>query len=241
VNGIAHKYTPYYVTEQAPAGARAEAAAAQAAYTVLTALYPSQATVLNGRLADSLVAIAGHQGNSQSIERGRAWGEYVANQILELRSADGWSTLPAPYFGGFDPGVWRSIPFAGNADGTVAAAFAQVAILTPFAMSAPSQFRPGPPYAATLADALASAQYAEDLNEVKAIGRVNSATRTSDQTELARLWQAIGPIDENRAARSVVPSGIQNSLTSSGGRTMPFDSPIRTAMQPRKLILIGRP
>jgi hypothetical protein len=210
VNGIAHEYTPYHVTEQAPAGARAEAAAAQAAYTVLTALYPSQAPVLNEHLADSLVAIAGHQGNSQSIARGRAWGEYVANQILELRSVDGWSTTPTPYFGTFDPGVWRSIPFAGNADGTVAAAFGQVATLEPFAMSAPSQFRPAPPYAATLAEALASTQYAADLNEVKAIGRVDSAIRTSDQTELARLWQAIGAIDENRAARSVVPLG--NSL-----------------------------
>jgi hypothetical protein len=210
VNGVVRKYAPYHVTEQAPPGARAEAAAAQAAYTVLTALYPSQASVLHEHLADSLEAIAGHQGNSQSIARGRAWGEYVANQILQLRNVDGWSTPPPPYFGSFDPGVWRSIPFAGNADGAVAAAFAQNAILTPFAMSSPSQFRPGPPYAATLAEALASAQYAKDLNEVKAIGRVDSAIRTSDQTELARLWQAIGPIDENRAARSVVPPG--NSL-----------------------------
>src|SRR5687768_16150453 len=210
VNGIAREYTPYYVTEQAPPGARAEAAAVQAAYTVLAALYPTHTTVLNERLADSLVAIAGDQGKSQSIARGRAWGEYVANQILALRSADGWSTVPTPYFGSFDPGVWRSIPFAGNADGTVAAAFPQNAYLTPFAMSTPSQFRPGPPYAATLAEALASAQYAADLNEVKEIGRVNSATRTSDQTELARLWQAVGPIDENRSARSVVPAG--NSL-----------------------------
>jgi len=210
VNGIARNYTPYYVTELAPPGARAEAAAAQAAFTVLTALYPSQASALNEHLAHSLAAIAGHQGDSQSIARGREWGEYVANQILELRSVDGWSTPPLPYFGSFDPGVWRSIPFAENADGTVAAAFGQNAILAPFAMSAPSQFRPGPPYAPTLTEALASAQYAADLNEVKAIGRVNSVIRTSDQTELARLWQAVGPIDENRAARSVVPPG--NSL-----------------------------
>jgi hypothetical protein len=210
VNSIAREYTPYYVTELAPPGARAEAAAAQAAYTVLTVLYPSQATALNEHLAKSLVAIAGHQGNSQSIARGRAWGEYVANQILQLRSGDGWSATPPPYLGSLDPGVWRSIPFAGNADGTVAAAFVQVAILSPFAMSSPSQFRPGPPYAPTLAEALATSEYAADLNEVKAIGRVDSAIRTSDQTELAFLWQAIGAIDENRAARSLVPP--ENSL-----------------------------
>lgn len=210
VNGIARQYTAYYVTEQAPPGARAEAAAVQAAYTVLTALYPSQAAVFTGHLANSLEAIPGHQGNSQSIAHGREWGEQVAKRILELRSVDGWSAPPPVYFGGFDPGVWRSIAFAGNPDGTVPAAFAQNAILVPFGMAAPSQFRPGPPYAPTLAEALASTQYAEDLNEVKAIGRVDSAIRTSDQTELARLWQAVGPIDENRAARSVVPSG--NSL-----------------------------
>jgi hypothetical protein len=210
VNGIARKYTPYYVTEQAPPGARAEAAAAQAAYTVLTSLYPSRASVLNEHLTHSLAAIAGHQGKSESIARGRAWGEYVANQILALRSVDGWSQPLPAYFGSFQPGVWRSIPFAGNADGTAAAAFAQNAILAPFAMAAPSQFRPGPPYAPTLSDALGSAQYAADLNEVKAIGRVDSAIRTPNQTDLARLWQAVGPIDENRAARSVVPPG--NSL-----------------------------
>ena len=35
---------------------------------------------------------------------------------------------------------------------------------------------------------MTSAQYAADLNEVKEIGAVNSATRTADQTQVARLW-----------------------------------------------------
>src|SRR5262249_38735524 len=51
VNGIAQKYTPYFVTEAAPPGARQEAAAAQAAYTALKALYPSQAATLDDQLA----------------------------------------------------------------------------------------------------------------------------------------------------------------------------------------------
>lgn len=210
VNGIARKYTPYYVTEKALPGARQEAAAIQAAHAVLCALYPSQVGVLDVHLADSLANIPGHSGNSQSIARGLAWGEYVANQILELRRLDGWSTLPLPYYGTFDPGVWRSLPFAGNADGALPAVFAQIATLAPFAMVEPWHFRPGPPYAPTLTEALASAQYAADLHEVEVIGRVDSVLRTPDQTELARLWQAVGPIDENRAARSVVPAA--NSL-----------------------------
>jgi len=107
VNGIARKYTPYYVTEKALPGARQEAAAIQAAHSVLCALYPSQVGVLDVHLADSLAKIPGHQGKSQSISRGLAWGEYVANQILESRSLDGWSTPPPSYFGTFDPSVWR--------------------------------------------------------------------------------------------------------------------------------------
>jgi hypothetical protein len=210
VNGIARKYQPYHVVVPAPPGARQEAAAVQAAYTALKALYPTHSAILEQRLAESLTTIPGAPGRSESIARGRAWGEYVANEILALRATDGWSTPPPLYFGSSDPGVWRSIEVPGSPDGTLPAAFAQIAFLQPFAMTSPSQFRPGPPYAPTLDEALASDQYAADLNEVKAIGRVDSAMRTSDQTELARLWQAMGAIDENRAARSVVPPG--NSL-----------------------------
>jgi serine/threonine protein kinase len=98
-------------------------------------------------------------------------------------------------------------PLALSPDGTLAAVAAQLSILTPFAMSNPVQFRPDPPYAPTLEAALASAAYATDVNEVKVIGSVDSAIRTSDQTELARLWQAMGPVDQNRAARSVILAG----------------------------------
>lgn len=210
VNGIARKYTPYYVEESAPRGARAEAAAVQAAYTVLRALYPSQETVLNQHLTRSLARIPGHKGKSHSIARGRAWGEFVANRTLELRAADGWDTPPPPYFGSFEAGEWRSIAVPGSPDGALPAVFAQNATLVPFAMETPGQFRPGPPYASTATEALASAEYANDLREVKEIGRADSGIRSADQTDLARLWQAIGPVDENRAARSVVPCG--NSL-----------------------------
>jgi hypothetical protein len=210
VNGIARKYAQYRVFERTPPGARQEAAAVQAAYTVLRELYPSQSATLDTHLAESLAKIPGNHSKSQSIARGRIWGEYVAREILAWRSADGWSTPPPAYFGSFDTGAWRSLPVTGNPDGTLPAAASQLAILEPFAMASPAQFRPGPPYAATIAEALASARYAADVNEVKAIGRVDSASRTSDQTHLARLWQAMGPIDLNRAARSVVPT--QNSL-----------------------------
>ena len=195
VNGIARKYEPYFVTETPPPGARQEAAAAQAAFTALKGLFPAQSALLDTKLAESLAAIPGHEGNSQSIARGREWGEQVALAVLAWRAADGLTTPTPPYFGGFAPGQWRSIP-----NGTVAGTLPQFGQVLPFTMSSSTQFRPGPP------PALDSAQYAADVNEVKAIGRVDSAVRTATQTQLSLLWAAVGVLEENAIARSLVPS-----------------------------------
>ena len=116
--------------------------------------------------------------------------------MLAWRATDGLSTIVPPYFGGFAPGQWRSIP-----DGALPGALPQFAMLVPFTMSSSAQFRPGPP------PALDSPQYAADVNEVKAIGRVDSATRTATQTQLSLLWAVSGPLEENAVARSVVPRG----------------------------------
>jgi hypothetical protein len=205
VNGIVGKYTPYFVIESAPPGARPEAAAAQAAYTALKALFPAQTATFDAQLAQSIASIPGGA-NSVSVQRGQTWGQHVANLILAWRAGDGFNTPPPPYFGSTTiPGVWRSIATGTNADGTLPAVFPQNAVLVPFAMTSHSQFRPGPPYGPTLAEALASAQYAADVNETKAIGRFDSAIRTPEQTQLALLWQATGTAEENRVARSVVP------------------------------------
>jgi len=113
VNGIVGKYTPYFVTESAPPGARPEAAAAQAAYTALKALFPAQTTLSTAQLADSLAKIAGNNGNSRSIARGRVLGPARSPGHPCLARA-GWLQHAAPpYFGSTTiPGVWRSIPSA---------------------------------------------------------------------------------------------------------------------------------
>src|SRR5580765_408200 len=98
VNGIERKYEPYLVSERGPQGARPEAAAAQAACTALKALYPTQAATFDAELAASLASLAGHDGKGQSIARGVAWGEYVANLVLAARSVDGFSATVPPYF-----------------------------------------------------------------------------------------------------------------------------------------------
>jgi hypothetical protein len=201
VNGIEQVYEPYFVTEAAPPGARPEAAAAAAAYTALAVLFPAQRATFDAEFQSSLASIPGSQGNSQSIAQGLAWGAHVANLILASRGTDGITASLPPYFGGTGPGVWRSIATPTSLDGTLPAAFPQLAILTPFALASPSQFRPGPP------PDLTSQQYANDVNEIQAIGGATSSVRTFDQTQTAKLWAAVDVSDENQVARAVLPPG----------------------------------
>ena len=70
---------------------------------------------------------------------------------------------------------------------------------------------------------LTSAAYATDLNEVQAIGKSDSATRTPDQTAIARLWASIAAslyggihyrFDQVAARRPAMPSRNTCSATS---------------------------
>ena len=74
VNGIARKYDPYFVTDLAPGGARQEAAAAQAAYTTLVSLIPSQKAAFDTQLALSLASIPGAEGSSRVDSTGCSSG-----------------------------------------------------------------------------------------------------------------------------------------------------------------------
>jgi hypothetical protein len=203
VNGIEQKYEPFFVTGPAPPGTRVDAAAAQAAYTALKALYPAQSATFDAELSNSIAGLPGSEGNSQSIARGLAWGEHVANLILALRSTDGFSAVLPGYFGGGAPGVWRSLPTAANADGTLPAVLPQFRFVVPFSMTSPSQFRPGPP------PLLTSQQYADDVNETEALGRASSAVRTAEQTQLALLWQAVSTADFFRSTRAILPGNMK--------------------------------
>ncbi|MEG3848546.1 phosphatase PAP2 family protein [Microcoleus sp. herbarium19] len=172
VNSITKKYSPYKVSIDAPAGASPEAATAAAAHRVLVSLYPAQAVKFNQTYASSLAKIP----DGKSKNDGIAIGQQVADQIIAWRSADGASKVVS-YTAKTDLGSWVSTPPA------LAAALApQWPDVTPFAMTSGSQFRPaGPP-------ALDSAKYAEELNEVKEIGKSDSLTRTPDQTAIAKFW-----------------------------------------------------
>ena len=172
VNSIGKKYSPYLVKIDPPAGTSAESATAAAAHRVLVSVYPAQAVKFNDALQSSLAKIP----DGKSKNDGIAVGQQVADQIISLRSTDG-ITKVVQYTPKTDPGSWVPTPPA------LASSLApQWPDVTPFAMTSGSQFRPsGPP-------ALDSAKYAEEVNFVKEIGKIDSLTRTPDQTAIAKFW-----------------------------------------------------
>ena len=179
VNGIARRYTPVRVPPGAPRGASRVAAAAGAAHEALLALFPSQQAMLDQQLADTLSQT---HGSDRSIALGLQWGKAVADQILAWRATDHFTDVLPPYVPAVIPGRWQPTPPLFGPP-----LFRQFAIMTPFALTSASQFLPAPP------PPLNSEQYAQDFNEVKALGSATSTVRTPGQTQTAVFWQADTP------------------------------------------------
>jgi hypothetical protein len=170
-------YQPYAATATAPPGTSPEAAVATAAYDTLTGLQPqlgASQTILDG---DYAAYLAGMPGGAAKMN-GIAVGRQVAQAVLALRANDsrGCGTtladLGPPASG---PGVWQP-----NATGPVLGLC--LPGMRPLALRSASQFRPDGP------NALTSRAYAEDLNQVEQLGRIDSTSRTPDQTAQARFW-----------------------------------------------------
>jgi membrane-associated phospholipid phosphatase len=172
INSITKTYKNYHFTGTAPTIVSAEAAAASAAYTVLVNLYPNQKTFFDTALTASLAKIT----DGEAETTGVTFGQTVANDILTLRSTDGFNTT-VNYTPGTNPGDWQPTPPA-----NASALLPQWGQVTPFGLTSGSQFRPaGEP-------ALTSDQYTTEFNQVKDLGSINSTTRTADQTEVAKFW-----------------------------------------------------
>ena len=169
VNSIDGTYTPYLTDVPGSKNASLEAAAAQAAHDVLAALYPTRLEVFDAELATSLEGIEEHR-----AQQGIRVGQIIAERLLAVRAADGWNVTPPPYVLPPTTGNWQPAP--------APAGFTHYPAVIPFAITSNTQFAPNPP------PSLTSAQYAADFNEVKEIGSATSATRTADQTQVARLW-----------------------------------------------------
>lgn len=173
VNAVVGGYTPYALEVVAP-GASPEAAAAQAAYTILTNLSRSGLSTLNAALDRSLATVP--EGSAR--EAGLALGRLAATRVIQLRAADNpdlpITPPPSPTIG-----KWRITP-PNSPPGVGANQRYQL----PWTMRSAAQFRPGPP------PALTSPEYARDFEEVRLLGGKTSTTRTPDIAQAANFHYA---------------------------------------------------
>jgi hypothetical protein len=187
VNAVDRHGKPYLVNRSFPK-ASAEAAAATAAYKVLSALFPSGA--LDTAYAASLQGISPGKSEDQGIEVGT-----MAADAMLAEGHDGRTVIGCT-FGSGAAGEW--MPLAGPGGVPLCDPTPWVANAKPFVLNSPSQFRTAGPYKLT------SAEWAADFNEVKSLGAVDSTTRTADQTHAAAFWQTNPAANYNALARRFV-------------------------------------
>ena len=189
VNAITKNYTRYGSRLTPPAGTSTTAAALGAAYRALTQLLPSQTQFLDTMLAQSLAKSGVSPGDP-----GFVFGEAVADEIVTMRAADGAAQAQYPYTApnAGAPGVWGPTPPA-----FAAALLPGWGFVQPWVLKSAAQFRPDE------SPDLTSRRYGRDLNEVKEIGALNSATRTAEQTNIARFWLAPAVVIWNGVLRQV--------------------------------------
>lgn len=187
LNAIEPRYASYTPGLSAARQASAEAAVAAAARDVLVASIPQQAEPIEAAYASALAAIR----EAGPKAAGIALGHAAALAAMERRRHDGADRAGEAYVPRSGPGEYKFTPpftFAAQPGwGRV----------EPFAIALRGHRLPGPLV-------LASAEYARDFAEVKEIGHLESATRTAEQSEIARFWYEDSPLGWNRIANLVM-------------------------------------
>jgi hypothetical protein len=184
VNSVDDTHQAYLTNLNVPATTSREAAAATAAHRVLSHIYTggAQQTRFNSQLATDLSVIADGAAKTDGIALGIA----VADAMIATRAGDG-SGILVPYTLNPAAGNWRPAP----GQQAVTPGWGN---LTPFTMTSSTQFRPERPAGfSTMADLLASPEYAAQVDEVRRLGGLVSAERTADQTEVAAFWANDNP------------------------------------------------
>jgi hypothetical protein len=190
VNAIAREYQPYLGTITAPHDASPEAAAAAAAYGVLSNYFPASLSTLNAAYARSLAAIP----DGPRKRAGIATGQAAAAAMIAARANDGSSPLEFFLPTSSNPGVWQLTPSCTAAGGL----FLNWQNVTPFGIRSARQFFLGPP------PALTSGRYTRAYDEVKEVGDVNSTDRSQDRTNVALFYaDEAATLVFNDAARQI--------------------------------------
>jgi hypothetical protein len=160
-----------------------DAAVAAATRTVLLKLMPGQHKAIEADYKAALHSLA----DSRAKADGIAVGEQAAAAVVASCANDGASA----------PDTYRPHTSAGAYVPTTLPAVPHWGKRRPWVMTSGNQFRPGPP------PDLTSEVWKRDVNEIEALGGLNSSKRTPDQTAIARFWEATAPNVYWPVARSV--------------------------------------
>ena len=165
VNGITREYRLYKWGKRGPRCASPEAAAASAAYHLLSEYFstvPAAKTRLDAAYAASLEGIS----DGWAEDAGVRYGKRAAQRIVNIRANDR-RYAPLAFTMPPGPGIWRP-----TSDPPVPFSTPWLSQMKPMVMKHSDRFRPGPP------PALTSAKYARQYNEVKELGAMTGSTRS---------------------------------------------------------------
>jgi hypothetical protein len=174
VVAIEGRFQPYEYSVPAPKNASPDAAAVEAAYRVLLHLLPDRAAALAADYDLSMAAIP----DGPAKTAGQTVGQSSANALIALRAGDGLGVpWPYTYPSTPEPGVYIPTP------GVTSLVTPWAGQMRPFTFDNPAQFLPDEP-----PPSLKSREWAQDYNQVKLLGAVDSTVRTPAQTEIGRFW-----------------------------------------------------
>jgi len=172
VNAITSRYPRDKVELGSTKGASTDAAIAAASRAVLIHEAPALSEKTEIAYKEALDKIPDDDARARGISVGeRAAADLLAKHKDDIGPAEPYRPLTTP--GVYVP---TTIPL-GYSFGHH----------KPWLMTSAAQFRPGPP------PALTGDVWARDYNEMKTMGSATSATRTSEQTNIARFWASSLP------------------------------------------------
>jgi hypothetical protein len=195
-------HRPYLLNRRFAATASQEAAVATAAYGVLSNIVSTVPAMTDAARASLLSSLTTQYNNyiagipdSAFKRQGIAAGDAAADAMIAARQNDG-RFGPSPWVSNPAPGHWQ--PLLNAAGQPILDPTPWVGNVKPFLLQTSSQFRTAGP------QPLVSAAWAAEFNEVKALGSVNSTTRTPEQTYIAKWWQSQPTASWNAVARDLV-------------------------------------
>jgi hypothetical protein len=181
LTAITGKHSPLLVKLNPLPTASVDATVAAASHVVLLKMLPGQQAAIDAAYVAAIEKIPDNNTKISGIDLGTRAAEAVLLARAGPKAQETYRPVTSP--GQYVP---TTIP-----------ASLTVAQRKMWVLTSCDQFRPGPP------PALDSELWARDYNEIKAIGAKTQSTRTPEQTEIARFWEAVNPIVYVQVAQSV--------------------------------------